>query len=296
MRLLFVSILISGFYSNWIYAAVQRVEVYTYNTLPPFAYTDENGKLTGLYVELVETVIRQMPRYEVVFKVVPWQRAKMMAEKGEAFAILAPYFHAHDWLSEKTDKPYIWPYSMSLYTQHDIVVCNEETAVQARPNFPEDYEGLNFVMWRGDGRAGTKFDQMEKESGISVSRVNDVKTAIEILRLGRADCTVTSKIPYDWLSRELAKEVQGSKRSQGNMVRLVKMDVISTNDAYLGYTSINDENYPFKDDFVMQFDIELYRLKRNGMVNRITQKYMNEYLERATPESLGAIWSSYSRY
>ncbi|MCW8091237.1 transporter substrate-binding domain-containing protein [Alteromonas ponticola] len=279
------------------FATAQRIEIYTYDTLPPFAYTDEDGRLTGLYVELVKKVVQRMPNYDVVFKVVPWQRAKLMAQKGEAFAILAPYFHAHDWLTEDTKRPYLWPYSMSLYTQQDMVVCTAAAAVIARPYYPEDYEGLNFVMWRGDGRAGVEFNQMVDDNKLSVTYVNDIKTAIELLRLGRADCTVTSKLPYSWLSRELAKEKKGSKGDGGKAVKLVKMNVVATNDAYLGYTDVNDKkNFPFKDDFVMKFDIQLYHLKRNGTVNRLTQKYMDAYLDRATPETLGAIWSSSEHY
>ncbi len=281
-------------YFTTVYAEPQRVDIYTYNTLPPFAYADEDGQLTGLYIELVKAVVRNMPDYEVKFKVVPWPRAKLMAQEGKAFAILPPYFHAHDWLTETDNRPYIWPYSMPLFSQQDLVVCVEAAAVQARPNFPEDYEGLNFVMWRGDGRAGTEFEQMEKDHKLTVIRVSDVKTTIEILRLGRADCTVTSKIPYNWLSRELAKETMGKER---DAVNLVQMDVISTNEAYLGYTDVDDEkNFPYKDDFVLKFDIELYKLKRNGEVNRIVRKYMNEYMDRATPESLGKIWTSYMDY
>ena len=98
----------------------QRVDIYTYDVLPPYAYRNDQGELTGVYIEIVKVAIARMPGYTAKFHVVPWERAKVSAKHGKAFAILPPYFHAHDWLTDSEPKrPYIWPYSLPLYTQQD---------------------------------------------------------------------------------------------------------------------------------------------------------------------------------
>lgn len=64
-----------------------------------------------------------MPNYDISFKVVPWSRAKALAKQGQAFAILPPYYHAHDWLTKsKPHRSYLWPYSQPIFAQTDVKV------------------------------------------------------------------------------------------------------------------------------------------------------------------------------
>lgn len=254
--------------------AVQPVDIYTYDILPPYAYRDGNGKLTGIYIEIVRRAIERMPDYTVTFHVVPWARAKEKVRKGEAFAILPPYFHAHDWLLDDTKQPYIWPYSLALYHQSDVVICNEKVVAAApRPNFPEDYKGLSFVMFRGDGRAGPKFDEMVKRGEIVLQLVNHSEQIYPILQARRADCTATSELPFEWQVNKLKRSKDWATKYKG--VRLLTTATIAINDAYLGYTDVNaDKNFPFKKDFAIKFDIEIYKMKVSGEKARIINEFI----------------------
>ncbi len=142
-------------------APKQLVEIVTYDVLVPFAYRNSEGKLTGIYIEIVKKAISRMPDYKLNFNVLPWARAKAKVKKGDAFAILPPYFHAHDGLKDK--KPYILPYSLSLFTLEDVVICNKKFTTRFFSKWPEDFAGLKFAMWKGDGRAGESFNKMVKE-------------------------------------------------------------------------------------------------------------------------------------
>ncbi len=252
--------------------SVQPIDIYTYDILPPFAFKDASGKLTGIYVEMTLRAIERMPDYSVKFVVVPWARAKKAVKKGVAFAILPPYFHAHDWLTDDTKKPYIWPYSQKLHHQSDVVICNDQIARTPRPNFPEDFKGLTFAMFRGDGRAGVKFAEMVEKGDIKLQTVNDIETIIKVLKVKRSDCTCASELPFAWNIRKLMKTGEFSKYDTG--VGLVKVATINTNAGYLGYTDVNDEkNFPFKKDFVIKFDIEIYKMKKSGEVDKIIKKF-----------------------
>jgi len=215
-----------------------------------------------------------MPDYSVSFIVVPWSRAKLAVKTGRAFAILPPYFHAHDWLTDTEPKrPYIWPYSLPLFTQYDEVICRQEVHSTHRVNFPYDYQGLRFVMWRGDGRAGEKFDQLVAEKKIKLQLVNDVKSTIPFLLKGRADCTIASKLPFAWYIKQM-KET-GEYQKFGTGVTLKGSSIISSNDGYLGYTNIDDEkNFPFKEDFEVKFNIEIFKMKKSGEIQNIVNKYI----------------------
>lgn len=256
-------------------SSVQPVEIYTYDTLPPFAFKDDTGKLTGVYIEMVRRAIKRMPDYSATFVVVPWARAKELVKKGEAFAILPPYFHAHDWLTDDTKQPYIWPYSLALHHQYDVVTCNAEVlSNKPRPNFPDDYKGLSFVMYRGDGRAGEAFHEMVDRGEIDLQVVNQAKQIIPILQTKRADCTVTSALPFEWRLNKLKKSPEFSIYDKN--VQLVTAATINVNEGYLGYTDVNDEkNFPFKKDFAIKFDIEIYKMIKSGERNRIIDEFIS---------------------
>jgi len=263
------------FISSSVVLSAQKVKISTYDVLPPFAYRGAQGALTGVYIEIVKKAVSRMPEYSVSFKVDPWSRAKDDVKNGTAFAILPPYFHAHDWLTETEPKrPYIWPYSLPLFTQRDVVICNKKVLTTPRPEYPDDYQGLKFVMWRGDGRAGEKFTQMTEEKKIGLHLLNDVKSIIPFLLTERADCTVTSRIPFAWYVKQM-KETGEYQVYNKNGVILNEAAVISSNEGYLGYTDINTENkFPFKKDFSIKFDIEIYKMKKNGEIREIVDKFV----------------------
>ena len=263
------------FISNSFVLSAQEVKVSTYDVLPPFAFRDAQGKLTGVYIEIVKNAVLRMPDYTVSFNVVPWERAKKEAKAGSTFAILPPYFHAHDWLTDEEPKrPYIWPYSLPLFTQHDVLICNEKVLNETRTEYPEDFQGLKFAMWRGDGRAGQALTNMAEEKRISLHLLNDVESIIKFLLSERADCTVTSRIPFAWHVKQMKK--MGNYQKYGNnSVILKEALVVSSNDGYLGYTDVNSKkNFPFKKDFSIKFDIEIYKMKKSGEIRAIVERFI----------------------
>ena len=270
-----VFILSTYFISISVAYSAQEVKICTYDILPPFAYRETNGELTGVYIEIVKKAISRMPDYTVSFIVLPWARAKKEIEKGKAFAIVPPYFHAHDWLTEAEPKrPYIWPYSLPLFTQYDVVICNEKALTAPRTEFPDDYRGLKFVMFRGDGRAGEKFVQMVEEKKIDLYLLKNVKHTIPFLLQERADCTIASRVPFAWYVKHM-KETGEYQKNDATGVILKEAAIISSNEGYLGYTDIDDEkNYPFKKDFSIKFDIEIYKMKKNGEIQEIVNKFV----------------------
>lgn len=253
----------------------QKVTILTYDVLPPYAYRNEKGELTGIYIEIAKTAFSRMPDYSVSLKTVPWPRAKIEIEKGRAFGILPPYFHAHDWLTqEKPHRPYIWPYSMPLYTQKDVIICNRRVLEKPRPRYPDDYKGLDFVMWRGDGRAGPEFERLARSRHIKLDLVENVENTVKFLLLERADCTIASRATFSWYLERLKKSDEYKQRAQE--VSLEEAKTISMNEGYLGYTDINAEkNYPFKKDFSIKFDIEIYKMRRSGEIQRIVDSFLN---------------------
>ncbi|REL31331.1 substrate-binding periplasmic protein [Thalassotalea euphylliae] len=255
--------------------SAQHVKIATYDTLPPFAFTNKDGELTGIYIEIVKAALARMPDYTASFNVLPWARAKQEAAAGATFAILPPYFHAHDWLTETEPKrPYIWPYSLPLFTQHDVVVCNENAAPPVDTNFPMDYQGLRFVMARGDGRAGEQFFQLAKEKKVELKLLDKAESIISFLLLARADCTIMPRSVFSWYVKQMKQSGEYQKYDR-NGVNLVEATTIFRNDGYLGYSDINaEQNFPFKKDFAIKFDIEIYKMKKTGVIQQIVERFI----------------------
>jgi len=255
--------------------SVQEVTILVQDTqFPPLKLTDKDGKVTGIYPEIVKKAISRMPDYTVNFKELPWTRVKLYIKEGRSFAMLPPYFHAHDWLTDDEPKrPYIWPYSLPLFTQSDVVICGAKKLDVPRPNWPEDYHDLIFTLERGDGKGGEKFHQMIEKKEIKVVISRSTLHALKLVLLGRADCMVLSKMPFYWLIKEMKKN--GDYARLGNVLPLKESKTIRTEDGYLGYTDINAEkNFPFKKDFVIKFDIEIYKMKKSGEIQEIIDSFV----------------------
>ncbi|GAA3925222.1 transporter substrate-binding domain-containing protein [Litoribacillus peritrichatus] len=274
MKKISLCLLVYFLSNSWAFSA-QNVEIYTYDSLPPLSFRNEQNALDGIYIEIVKTAVSRMPGYTVSFNVVPWVRAKAYAEDGTAFAILPPYFHAHDWLTQAEPKrPYLWPYSQALYTQRDVVICNEKALNTPRTAFPKDFQGLKFAMTRGDGRAGEAFSQMVKNKQVQLHELKDIKALIPYLLKERADCIVTSQTPFSWYLKQLKETGEYYQHNEKNVV-LKEAAVISSNEGYLGYTDINaDKNFPFKKDFSIKFDIEIYKMKKEGVIQDIVDRFI----------------------
>ncbi|MCP4179698.1 MAG: transporter substrate-binding domain-containing protein [bacterium] len=256
--------------------SIQEIKIVTHSALPPYAYIDSQGNPTGIYIEIVKSVVLQMSEYSLSFDILPWARAKAMVKSGKAFAILPPYYHAHDWLTDTEPKrPYIWPYSEPLFTQNDVVICNEEVLTsRSLVNYPDDLRGLKVVMQRGDGRAGVKFLQMVEDKEINLLLVNDTIESIRFLLSEFADCIIISRATFAWYVKQMKESGDFQKFNNRGIVFKEAMS-ISSNHGYLGYCDIDDEiNYPYKDDFSNKFDIEFNKLKENGEIQKIIDRFV----------------------
>lgn len=271
------------FLSSFSAQAIQKVEIYTYDSLPPFTFRDQNMKLTGIYIEAVKKIAEGMPNYDISFKVVPWARAKALAEQGEAFAILPPYFHAHDWLTKsKPHRPYLWPYSQPIFTQTDVVICKGNVEINHSASFPKDFTGLHFSSMRGDGRAGEEFFDLVKTKKIRLTQLDSIESAILFFLYRDVDCIVSSQYPFYWYLGKLQEvknyELNGKRITvnlDGRTIPLREVTVIAINYGHLAYTDINTEQeFPFKKDFSIQFDVGLYHLKKSGELDRIIDKML----------------------
>lgn len=174
---------------------------------------------------------------------------------------------------DESRRPYIWPYSEPLYTQHDVVIFNSRSLDKTIQRYPEDLKGLDVVMLRGDGRAGVDFNKMVENKEVNLTLVNKNEHIIPHLLTDKSDCTIVSKATFGWYIKQLKESGEYHKYDRSG-VNLIEVFTIGSNIGYLGYTDVDYElNYPYKDDFSNKFDIVIRQMKEGGLIKEIANSF-----------------------
>lgn len=261
---------------SFVYGEKQPVEIYVDDSYKPYSYTEAN-RAAGIYVDILRAVFEQMPSFDVRLTPIPWQRGKHMMEAGEGFGLAPVFFHAHDW-------PYLYPYSLHFYEEKIITVCREDVLATARTRWPEDFIGLHIQNVAGfDGWGGDHFRELIAQKQIHYSEVRGVENNIRMLELRRVDCILAEEFSFDNTYARL-------KKSRGYDVEvkyseLKKGPVIGLDPVYIGYsqTAIDQGKFPFHKKFMKEFDVALYKMKKNGEVSRIMRSSFHQQQPTTKP-------------
>lgn len=246
----------------------QDVTIYVDDAYPPYSF-QKNGRIQGLYNDILQAAFERMPDYNVMLQAVPWNRGKMLMETGEGMALSPPYFHGHDW-------PYLYPYSIPIYQETVVVVCNASVQQRVGPNWPEDYEGLMIGSIFGyDGWGGPQFREMVAEKKINYIEVRDAESLIKMVVTGRNDCILMEDFTFDVEYKRIIAQDQLDSKNQFN---LFKKAIAGVDPVYVGYsaTAIKNNTFPYQADFQRKLDIALYQLYKSGRMADIANTYRRE--------------------
>lgn len=237
------------------------VTIYADAGYQPYSYADKHGEAAGLYAEIVKVAFARMKGYRIRIKPVPWKRGMSMIENGTAFALYPPYMNLKD-------EPFTWPYSLPLFEEIVVAVCTRDVAQKPRPHWPEDYYGLTIGNNAGFLVGGDKFNEAVKAGKIKLEDAADTRTNILKLGAKRIDCYINDRISIRLTQNELVRE--GKLRSGPLAVETV---VIAREHGFLGFTDRDQGRFPFKTDFLKQFDAVVYDMQRNGEIERIAHDF-----------------------
>jgi len=263
MKQLFI-LCITFFLTGNVYADPIKVTIYTDDSLRPYSYL-ENGEVKGTFAEILRTVFKRMPGYDINLTAVPWKRGKKIMEKGKGFGLATAYFHGHDW-------PYLYPYSLPFASDILNVYCTDETLQNPRPTWPNDYKKLKIGRPSGfSGWGGTKFDEMVKSKEIKLEESKGAVTQILKLGAGRVDCIIMDQTTYNVEYNKALKE----GRFDASWKKPEFGVEISRNEVYIGYSkkAIKSGKYPFYLDFMQKFDAELFKMIRSGERDKILNAF-----------------------
>ena len=250
-----LSIVASG--AAW---AAQPVRIYGDDDYPPYSYV-ENGQMKGIYTQIVREAAQAMPRYQVQLRPVPWKRGVLMLQTGEAFALYPPYL----WRDER---PYV-RYSVPLLMEQMVVLCNQEVlAKRALRQWPADYGGLHIGVNAGFLLGDAKQTAAVQAANIVFDTAKGTRTNLLKLMRGRIDCYVSDRLSAQWeLQRIRREEPPGTP-----MQAIQETAQLASQQGHLGFTERRPAAYPYRDDFIEQFNAAIVRMQSNGAIRRIVDR------------------------
>jgi polar amino acid transport system substrate-binding protein len=246
-------IMLSGYHAS---AASQRIVVCFDDNYPPYSYV-ENGRLTGIYPEILASVFSRISGFTIVMEPVQWSRGIKLLKSGQIFALVPPYYR-------KDDRPYM-DYSDPILEERLVCVCRSDTLAKGRPVFPDDYLDLRIGINSGFAsiKPGVWGKMMIIES--NGSRVN----ILNLLR-GRIDGYVNDELSIFW---ELDQLRRSGEYREGKDPGLAAGAVLGRERGHIGFTRTALGKYPFKDEFVRKFNAALSEAKSRGEIQSVRSRY-----------------------
>lgn len=241
--------------------AETAVTVYADDGYAPYSYK-EGAEAKGIYNEILKAVFAKMPDYKVTIEPVPWKRALKYMETGEGFAISPPYLRPKE-------RPFINPYSVPIFEEEVVVFCREEILKTPRPNWPKDYYDLKVARNAGFASGGDEFMQAVKDGKIKLDEAKTNRENILKLLEGHTDAYINDRLSI----LQSLKAVQAEKDKYKN-VKILEGTLVSTEKAYLGFTSMDKGKFAFKDDFVKKFNAAIEDMKAKGEIKAIADKFL----------------------
>ncbi|HDQ4563234.1 MULTISPECIES: ABC transporter substrate-binding protein [Pseudomonas] len=138
-------------------------------------------------------------------------------------------------------------------------------------DFPTSWAGMRIGLNSGfAGAHNPQFHDMidNGELDLSYARTN----RINLLKLlhGRIDAYINDRRSIMWELELMHKE---GLISRPESARFVWGPALSTEHGYLGYTNVKTEAYPYKADFMKQFNQALAQIIKEGAVEKLLHQY-----------------------
>lgn len=226
----------------------------------PYSYL-EDGEIKGIYPELLGTIFARMPEYFVTIELLPWKRGLALVKEHQRFAIFPPY-------KRLEDRPWMSVFSLPYMDEQVVVVCRKDQVNLANlKKFPEDYQGLTFGNNLGFLTPGPAFFELVKAGKIKLTEFPSVLANLEQMRDGLITCYADDRLA---IVAEAKKVVYRDSGADLNQI-MIETAVISTESVYLGFAEGSEKVFPYRDQFIKEFNQHLLQAKQSGLINKVLQ-------------------------
>ncbi|HJV00357.1 MAG TPA: transporter substrate-binding domain-containing protein [Burkholderiaceae bacterium] len=243
-------------------AAPIAVTIYGDDDYPPYSYL-ENGEMKGIYTAIIRAALKKMPDYQVELQPVPWKRGLVKLETGESFALYPPYLR-------EAERPYM-AYSEPIMAEQLVVYCNRPAIAQRTlKHWPADYYGLRIGYNAGFLSGGKAFDEAARAGRLSALPARSSRLNLLKLLKGRIDCYLNDRLSIEW---ELGK-LRHEKLIEAGALEVRETAALSAEQGHLGYTMRDDGRFPYKQDFIRQFNAIIRDMKQDGEIRHTVERFL----------------------
>ncbi|MDG0815543.1 substrate-binding periplasmic protein [Bdellovibrio svalbardensis] len=266
MSLIFLVMTATGGFSNNTHAAAPlRVVVYCDDAYQPYSYADKHRNPQGIYTEIMKRAFKEMKGYQVSIKPLPWPRAMKALEQREVFAVYPPYYRP-------LERPFIKDYSTPILKETVVVYALKDSANKNKRNWPGDWFGHTVGIFTGTmDIAGREFGEAVKNKKIKIQESNNNEQNLRNLITKKTDAYVNDRNAILYTLKTLKQHGEWPK----NAPELEEVAVVSEEDGYLAF-SMDDKKFPYKKDFIKEFNAAISKMKQNHEIEKITKDYLSK--------------------
>lgn len=244
-----------------------EVVVFADDSFPPYSY-GEGCEVEGIYTEILRKAFSRMNGYAVTIKALPWKRGLYKLEKGVGFALYPPYYLPDE-------RPYM-DYSVPIYREEIIVFTTENLMARlpVKPQWPKDFYGLRAGMNLGFAIGGNEFRDAVNKGSITLIETKGNEENLRGLINGYIDFYVNDRTAI--MAGINALKRKGLYDGGVSQARLVEGLTVSSEYAYLGYTNTDNGLFPFKKNFMEQFNAIIEDMHKKKEISRIVTEYLEK--------------------
>ena len=230
-----------------------KIRLVTDSNYAPFSFL-ENDELKGEFIDLISRVDKELPDYNIELVPMPWKKGLDSIQKGQYLGIVGTYQFGER-------RPYLYPYSAPLYTEHVVALCRNGSDLPDGASWPQSFKGKLVLNIAGyDGWLGFYPRNDVRTQSINFLEVPSVSLAALMLKKGNADCTLSEK----GFARNIVKMAQTNSEYNPR----IAAEVVS-NTVHVGYSvaAWQKQEHDHALQFAKAFDFALMSLQREGKLN-----------------------------
>jgi polar amino acid transport system substrate-binding protein len=238
------------FFAQPLFAEFSKTIHFSCPEWKPMLYS-EGGKIKGMYTEFLGAIFEKNMSIKVKYDIIPWKRAQIYVEKGDADLILTVPTKKRLTFSIKNEKP-IYQMYLHIYTYK-----NHKQIRQIRQiKLAKDILKLDLIPVTNLGNGWHK--QHIDSYGVNTYYVPREDNIVRVLASKRADIMIDAVIPTNY------------KIKQYGLVS--KLELTNARFGPLNFHILMSKKSKYV-KYMPQINRVVNKLTKNGTLQNITQKY-----------------------
>lgn len=225
----------------------EAMKIVYYDSFPPYSWRDTDGKMKGIWIDIIDEVFQKEIGIEVEHEGYPWSRAQYLVKNGEADALIG--------MANKERKTYMNFNSVPIYVSKIRIYTsfkNEKLDAIKRISSDEDLDKFSITDITGNGWSSSRFPNLK------ISYVRNLSSVFNVILSCRSDLAFSDSLVAEYYIKQ-------------NNLKYDIEEVSYILDRVESYLGIGKNSYYV--NLLIDFDEAFKKLEENGIISKIISKY-----------------------